>query len=213
MPASSRPSAVTEDRPAHDARSRIVTAALEVLRDDGIAGVSARAIARRGDFNQAMIFYYFGSVEGLLIAVARSESERRSALYAERLRQVTSLAELVAVARHLHDEEFASGNVAALTQMLAGAVRSEELAHGIWDALEPWTRLVGDTIERLLAGAPYAETLPREDLTSAVTALFLGIELFTGLVPNRGQASLFATMESAAGLVDSLLRSAPSVRR
>lgn len=196
-----------------DTRSRIVTAALQVLRDDGIAGISARAIARRGDFNQAMIFYYFGSVEGLLVAVARSESERRTALYAERLRHVTSLSELVAVARHLHDEEFEGGNVAALTQMLAGAVRSEELAQGIWNALEPWTRLVGETIERLLADSPYADTLPQEDLTSAVTALFLGIELFTGLDPNRGQASLFATMESAAALVDGLLRTAPPVTR
>jgi AcrR family transcriptional regulator len=198
----------TAARPHADAtRTRIVDAALQALRSDGIAGVSARAIARHGGFNQALIFYHFGSVEGLLVAVARRESERRSALYAPALREVTSLPELVAVARRLHDEEFAAGSVAALTQMLAGAVGSEELARGIWDALEPWTTLVRETIGRLLADTPYGEVLPADDLTAAVTALFLGIELLTGLDPDGRDGTLFPTMEAVAALVDALLRS------
>ncbi|MGH9230127.1 MAG: TetR/AcrR family transcriptional regulator [Acidimicrobiales bacterium] len=198
----------TAPRPqADETRSRIVDAALQALRSDGIAGVSARAIARHGGFNQALIFYHFGSVEGLLVAVARRESERRSALYAPALRDVASLPELVAVARRLHDEEFAAGSVAALTQMLAGAVGSEELAHGIWDALEPWTTLVRETIGRLLADTPYGEVLPADDLTAAVTALFLGIELLTGLDPDGRDGTLFPTMEAVAALVDALLRS------
>lgn len=194
-----------------DTRARIVDAALEALRDEGIAGVSARNIARHGRFNQALIFYHFGSVEGLLIAVARAESERRSALYAGALREVGSLAELVAVARRLHEEEFRSGSVAALTQMLAGASRSDELAHGIRDALEPWTALVGETIERLLADTAYAGVLPVDDLTSAAAALFLGVELLTGLVHDGADGRVFTTMESVAALIDALLRAAPPV--
>jgi AcrR family transcriptional regulator len=192
--------------PVPDTRSRIVEAALQTLRDQGIAGISARAIARHGDFNQALIFYHFGSVEGLLVAVARSESERRSALYAEALREVTTLAGLVDVARRLHDEEFRSGAVAALTQMLAGAVGSEELGRGIRASLEPWTRLVGETIDRLLAGTPYADLLPRDDVTAALAAMFLGIELYTGLDPDAAPATLFPTMATVAALLDNLLR-------
>ena len=189
-----------------DTRSRIVEAALQALREGGIAGISARSIARHGGFNQALIFYHFGSVEGLLIAVARSESERRSALYAAALSDVGSLTELVAVARRLHEEEFKGGSIAALTQMLAGASGSEEMARGVWEALEPWTTLVGDTIARLLDGTPYAEVLPAADLTSAVAALFLGIELITGLDPKGGETTLFTTMESVARLIDALLQ-------
>jgi AcrR family transcriptional regulator len=192
--------------PLPDTRSRIVEAALQTLRDQGIAGISARAIARHGDFNQALIFYHFGSVEGLLVAVARSESERRSALYAEALREVTTLAGLVEVARRLHDEEFRSGAVAALTQMLAGAVGSDELARGIRASLEPWTGLVGETIDRLLAGTPYAAVLPRDDVTAALAALFLGIELYTGLDPDAAPATLFPTMATVAALLDGLLQ-------
>jgi AcrR family transcriptional regulator len=212
MPAPDRIAVVsrrTVPRPhADETRARIVDAALKALRADGIAGASARAIARHGGFNQALIFYHFGSVEGLLVAVARRESERRSALYAPALRRATSLPELVRVARHLHEEEFASGSVAALTQMLAGAARSEDLARGTWDALEPWTTLVGETIERLIADTPYQGVLPVGDLTSAVTALFLGIELYAGLDPDRRDGTLFTTMESVAALVDGMLRGA-----
>jgi AcrR family transcriptional regulator len=193
---------------ADETRARILDAALQALRSDGIAGVSARAIARHGGFNQALIFYHFGSVEGLLVAVARRESERRSALYAPALRQATSLPELVRVARHLHEEEFASGSVAALTQMLAGAARSEDLARGTWDAMEPWTALVGETIERLIANTPYRDLLPVADLTSAVTAMFLGIELYSGLDPDGRDGTLFTTIESVAVLVDGMLRGA-----
>jgi AcrR family transcriptional regulator len=192
---------------AVDTPTRILDAALAALRADGIAGVSARSIARHGGFNQALIFYHFGSVEGLLVAVARSESERRSALYAEALREVTSLSELVAVARRLHDEEFQAGTVAALTQMLAGAVGSEDLSRGIREALDPWTSLVRETIARLLGDTPYAELLPAADLTAAVAALFLGIELLAGIDPDAAGDSLFGTMEAVAAVVDGLLGS------
>ena len=187
-------------------RTRILEAALAALRDEGIAGISARTIARYGDFNQALIFYHFGSVDALLVAVARSESERRSALYAEALRDVTSLRELVAVARRLHEEEFQAGTVAALTQMIAGAVGTAELAQGIREAFEPWTKLVGESIARVLADTPYVGILPEGDLTTAVAALFLGIELLVGLDPDAAAGeSLFTTMESVATLVDGLL--------
>ncbi|HLT69494.1 MAG TPA: TetR/AcrR family transcriptional regulator [Acidimicrobiales bacterium] len=202
----------SEPRGRHGAektRARIVEAALQALRDEGIAGISARSIARRGGFNQALIFYHFGSVEGLLVAVARSESERRSALYAPALAEVTSLEELVAVARRLHDEEFQEGTVAALTQVLAGAVGSPELSRGISESLRPWTTLVGDTIDRLLAGTPYRDLVPRDDLTAAVAALFLGIELLTGLDTELSGDSLFTTMESVARAIDALIRSTP----
>jgi AcrR family transcriptional regulator len=189
-----------------DTRARIIEAALDALRAGGIAGISARGVARHGDFNQALIFYHFGSVEGLLIEVARSESERRSALYADALAGVTTLPELVGVARRLHDEEFATGGIAALTQMLAGAGGSDEMARGVWEAMQPWTAQVQATIERLLDGTPLAGVLPAEDLTAAVAALFLGIELFTGLDPKRDQNTLFATMESVAVLVETLLQ-------
>ena len=54
-------------QPSDETRQHIMAAALDTLREEGIAGTSARSIARNGDFSQAAIFYHFGSVEQLLV--------------------------------------------------------------------------------------------------------------------------------------------------
>ncbi|TMD18757.1 MAG: helix-turn-helix transcriptional regulator, partial [Chloroflexi bacterium] len=55
-------------RPADGTRERLVRAALTTLTQQGFSGTTARAIARTGKLNQALIFYHFGSVDRLLLA-------------------------------------------------------------------------------------------------------------------------------------------------
>ena len=57
---------------------QIAEAALETLKTNGFAGASARTIAHTGGFNQALIFYHFGSVQNALLAALDLISERRS---------------------------------------------------------------------------------------------------------------------------------------
>src|SRR5687768_14537425 len=90
---------------AADTRARIVEAALASLHEEGILGASARSIARRGGFNQALIFYHFGGVNELLLAAVDELSARRCERYEARLASVSSLRELVVVAGELHAED------------------------------------------------------------------------------------------------------------
>ena len=60
-------------------KARIAEAALETLKTVGFAGASARAIAHQGGFNQALIFYHFGSVQAVLLAAFDLMSDRRMA--------------------------------------------------------------------------------------------------------------------------------------
>ena len=64
-----------------DTKQRVVAAALETLREEGFAGTTTRAIARRGGFNQALVFYYFGSMDALLLAALDSTNEQRLEAY------------------------------------------------------------------------------------------------------------------------------------
>src|ERR1051325_7656765 len=96
-------------RPGDATKACIVDAALVALREEGILGASARSIARHGDFNQALIFYHFGSVTDVLLAAVDRLSAQRAQRYEERLAQVSSLHELVAVAGELHREDLADG--------------------------------------------------------------------------------------------------------
>lgn len=191
-----------------DTRDRIVVAAQHCLRTEGIAGASARAIARHGDFNQALIFYHFGSVDGLLQAAAREDADRRAALYADRLAEVTTLAELVSVGRQIHDVETEQGSTVVLAQLLAGSVASPTLGEAILDGMRPWTALVEDALRRVVADTALASVVPMEDLAFAISSLFLGMELMASLDTDHDRiAGLFTSLDSVTLLLDALLRS------
>ena len=111
-----------------DTPTKLIEGALETLRTQGIAGVSARSIATAAGVNQALVFYHFGSVDELLTAALRHGAEQRVAVYRERFASVGSLRELLDLGRTLHAEERAAGNVAVLAQMLAGSQADPKLA-------------------------------------------------------------------------------------
>ena len=75
----------------------IVESALATLRDEGFAGATSRAIARRGGFNQALIFYHFGSLENLLVSALQQTSEERLARYRAAVSAVETLTDLLPV--------------------------------------------------------------------------------------------------------------------
>lgn len=189
-----------------ETRDRLIEATRQCLQADGISGVSARAIARHGDLNQALVFYHFGSVDGLLAATARWDSERRAALYAERLADVTSLAGLIAVGRDIHDEERDRGSTAVLTQLLAGSVSSPELRQSVLAGMDPWTDLVSEALGRVLADTPLASAVPLDDIAFAISSLFLGMELMAGLDTDTDRvANLFTSLDTVGMFVDALL--------
>ncbi len=191
-----------------ETRDKLLAAARACLRDEGIAGVSARAIARHGDLNQALVFYHFGSVDGLLQAVARTDSERRARLYAERLADVSTLKELVSVGRQIHEVEMAEGNTAVLSQLVAGAASSPDLGAAVHDGMQEWTTMVEDALGRVVDGTPLASVVPLADVAYAIASLFLGLELMGGVDGDHGRVTgLFDSLDAVSGLVDVLLRS------
>ncbi|MDQ3981398.1 MAG: TetR/AcrR family transcriptional regulator, partial [Actinomycetota bacterium] len=114
----------TERQGAHT-RQRIMDAAIQTLREEGIAGTTARAIAQRGGFNQALIFYHFRSIPQLLMEAFSRTSDEQIARYEAAARDVSSLQDLVTIARRLHDEDLESGAVTAVVQLMAAATEPE----------------------------------------------------------------------------------------
>ena len=107
-------------------RDKLLDAAATALAQDGVAGVSARTVAARADVNQALVFYHFGSVSGLLDAAVRRSVDLAVASYHARFSEVSSLAELLSVGRDLHEAEKRAGNVQQMAQVMAGAYDPED---------------------------------------------------------------------------------------
>ena len=190
-------------RQGTDTRERIIAAAIETLREEGFAGTTAREIARRGGFNQALIFYHFGSVANLLLEVFGSTSDEQVARYREAAAKVASLSDLVAIARSLHDEDLRSGAVAAVTQLMAAASNPDE-GRAILDRFEEWILLVQEALGKAMSG-PLEAVVPTRQAAYAISAMFLGIELLTHLDSHRSEAdAVFDMMAALAQLVEQL---------
>ena len=199
---SRRPASVSGD----ETRERIVQAAIDTLDSEGIVGTSARAIARKGTFNQALIFYHFGSVDGLLVEAAKAEGTKRAIRYAESLSKVSTTTELIRVAHEIHRHEQSSGSVNVLAQMLAGAHTSPELRDGLHLGMEPWMSLVQEALVRVLAGSAVSSLVDAADATYAVASLFIGMELMALLDPNRDRPeTLFSGVARLAPMIDAML--------
>ena len=189
-----------------DTRQRILDAALQTLTEEGIAGTSARAIAGRGGFNQALIFYHFGTVPDLIVAAARSLSEARLERYRARLDEVTTLTDLAVVAAEMHEQDMSEGQVTVLAQVLAGASSFPAIRGDLLTVFRPWMDLVENVVRRLTKDSPLAFLVPAEDIAFAVSGLFVGIELLVSLDDDREREQrLFAMFEAGAALLQGLV--------
>jgi len=190
-------------------RDRLVEAALTTLRTRGFPGTTARAIARTGKLNQALIFYHFGSLDRLLLAALDLTSARRLARYQSALAEVTSITDAIDVMSRLYAEDVEVGHVAAVQEMVAGGSSVPSLRPEVVARMEPWVRFAESVMARLLKGTFLESVLPTRDFAYAAVALYFGIETLTHLDGDRSRAeALFDTGKQLAPIADAVLTSA-----
>ncbi|WP_055494863.1 TetR/AcrR family transcriptional regulator [Streptomyces sp. TP-A0356] len=191
---------------------KLLEGALRTLTEQGIAKASARTIAATAGVNQALVFYHFGSVDELLAAACRYGTQQRVVRYRERLDRIGSLGELLAFARQMHEEEKAAGHVAVLGQLLAGAQTHPRLAPATAAGLDLWIAEIERVLVRVLASTPLGEFADAGGLARAVSASFVGIELYEG-VDAAGADAALAALDQLASLVSALGDLGPVAQR
>ncbi|GAA4844212.1 hypothetical protein GCM10023221_23070 [Luteimicrobium xylanilyticum] len=184
-------------------RRALLDAATDALREVGYAGASAREIARRAGCNQALVFYHFDSVTGLLLAALDDVSERRLAAYQATLAGARTLRELVDAAERVLAEDLEAGHVAVLTELLVAAASVPGLDVEVEARLEPWRGLAQDAVARVFELVPLAGVLPVDDAAHVVVATLLGLELLAGVGDGRATTDrLFDRARAVATLLE-----------
>ena len=204
--------AITDSRAAGltGTKLQIAEAALETLKANGFSGASARAIAHVGAFNQALIFYHFGSVQNALLAALDVISERRLAEYGPRFAAARTPSDLAQLARAIYDEDLERGYITALGEMVAGGVSDPLLGAEVSARIEPWIAMVEGKIERLLAGSPLRALVSPADLAFGVVSLAFGVDMLSHMQRDRARAdSLLDLTTRLAGLLESFLPHTP----
>ena len=189
---------------------QIAEAALETLKANGFAGASARAIAHVGGFNQALIFYHFGSVQNALLAALDVISDRRLADYGPAFEAAGTASELGRLARAIYDEDLERGYITALGEMVSGGVSDPLLGAEVAARIEPWIVMVERKLEGLLAGSRLRALVSPADLAFGIVSLYFGVDMLSHMQRDRARAeSLLDLTTSLAALVEPFLPSIP----
>lgn len=160
-----------------ETRTTLMDAVETLMREEGYATLSARSIARRAGLKYQIVFYYFETMDDLLLAAYRRRTER----VLERIERA------VRSERPLHAfwEAWSDPSDAALSMEYMAmanhnaAIRTETIAFG-----ERVRRVeLGRLSERLKQAAPDAEVFTVFAITMAIASIggVLGLEAALGI--------------------------------
>lgn len=187
-----------EDLPA-STKERIIDAAFSTLKEEGFAGTSARAIARRGGFNQALIFYHFGTLNDLLLATLDKTSADRMSRYRDSMGEATTVDDKIQTATRLYREDLVSGHITVISEMVAGSLARPDLGPEVVARMEPWIAFTEGVISDLLTGSIFESAVNPRTLAFAVVALYLGVDLLSHLDQDKSRAEGLFQMAGAMG--------------
>lgn len=169
-------------REASETQQQLLKATLDVIADKGIEGATARAIADEAGVNQALVFYHFESVTGLVIAAVAEMSARRHRLYTDVLSHVNDMATAVEKLFEVFIADRSSSSFLVLSQFVGAAKNNPDIAQAVEQIFTPWITLTHDTVTRVLSNAGLPYDLTYDDISMGLMSLFMGIQ-FMAVIP------------------------------
>lgn len=195
-------------KPTKEASSRdqLLSAARQVLARDGAAALSVRSVAVAAGINSSLIHYYFGSRDGLLLAVLERMNsellERQQRMYG---RAEMTLSEKWRQAVAFYREDLASGYVRILLELCAHGYSNLEVATAARDTIAGWrdllTGVAGEALERLHIGGVQPEVV-----SSALVSFWYGMELQHLLGVPEEEGHLWQALDAIGAAIAKLER-------
>jgi AcrR family transcriptional regulator len=134
-----------------DTRVRIIEAAFRRLHEDGYARLSTRAIAAEAGVNHALIHYYFGTKDKLVMA-ALDEANRRLLDRQQRMYQSPGgFAEKWRHAREFYEQDLASGFVRVQMELFAASLSNPALRAEFVPRFLGWRAVIEAAVRDALA--------------------------------------------------------------
>jgi AcrR family transcriptional regulator len=164
---------------ADEVRERLVDATIRVLARDGLAQASARAIAAEAGSANGLIFYHFGSMDGLLAATARTLGDRGIERIRVGLGGDQAHAEWSDRLAGVIRREAEGDDGRAVMELMVGSRTSPLLADEMRATIGRALDFATDELRRLVAGTPLEQILPVDLFAELAGATFLGLEVMT----------------------------------
>jgi AcrR family transcriptional regulator len=185
-------------------RAQILDAARELLRQEGYAATTMRAVAERAGVQLSLVHYHFGGKQQLLVAVLEHENalllERQQKLYAG----PEPLAEKWRTACGYLQEDLRSGFVRILWELWAAGLADDELAERWRETMAGWRALLEEVVTQWAAETRVDLPIAPRAVATLVANAFQGaeVELIAGV--SEDEAPHYEALEAVAGLIEHL---------
>lgn len=185
-------------------RAQILNAARELLREDGFAGATTRAVAERAEVRLSLVHYHFGGKAPLLAALLEEENARLLARQQALYDGDQPLADKWRTACEYLRADLRSGYVRILWELWAAGLADDELALRWRDAMAGWRELLTTVVADWAAAARVQLPMSPRVLATLVANAFQGaeVELLAGV--SEAEAPHFEALEAVAGLIERL---------
>jgi len=161
---------------ASDTRAVILDAARRRLLADGHRGLSTRKVAVAAEVPLSQLHYYFGSKQGLVLALLEEENHRRIERQTRMYASDRPLWERYEQACDFLEDDLDSGFVRVLQEMIAEGWANEQIADAVRTLLGSWYELLTEVAtEAETRFGPLGPFTPREAAT-LIGNMFMGSE-------------------------------------
>ena len=155
---------------------RILEAARRRLIEDGYARLSTRQIAAEAGVNHALIHYYFGTKDRLVLAVLDDANRQLLARQSDMYDAPGGFAEKWARARAFYEEDLASGFVRLQMELWAASLANPELRAVFLPRILAWRRVVRAAVRDAVAHYDLDLPVSPEAIADWVCTYWAGME-------------------------------------
>jgi AcrR family transcriptional regulator len=185
-------------------RDQLLSAARAVLARDGAAALSVRSVALAAGINLSLIHYYFGSRDGLLLAVLERMNsellERQHRMYGL---EEMSLSEKWRQALDFYREDLASGYVRILLELCAHGYSNPEVAKAARATIAGWRNLLTGVAAEAIQRLGIKDVRP-EVVSAMLVSFWYGMELQHLLEVPEEDGHLWETLDAIGAAIAKL---------
>ena len=191
-------------RNAVSTRQQLLDAARAVLQRDGVAALSTRSVGAEAGVNLSLIHYYFGSRDGLLLAILEQMDAdllaRQRAMYGQ---GETTLAEKWRQAVDFYRQDLESGYIRALMELASHGYTNAEMAERVRELMAGWRDLLTQVAAAALPRLGITAVDPSE-IASMIVSFWYGMDVQHLLGVTEEEGRLWQTLDTLVRLIERL---------
>jgi len=194
---------------SEDTKAALMDAVVRLTAASGTKALTVRAIAAEAGVNQALVYYHFNGVEGLLHEAYERATLAMLADYTADLEGVRTFEELYRVGAVLAQRAEEDGSASLLSHVIAAAHTDDTMAQMLSGSMAHWRGAITRSIHRILAARGLEGVVDVEALAGSLAASTVGM-LTIGSVPGRPLGDPVAAVSGLPPLLDRTLRLVPA---